>query len=353
MSFSLPDTIYQILTPEGKLIDAPPDLPSERLLELYRWMVLGRVFSNRMVALQRQGRMGTFAPLNGQEAASVGLAAPLLPDDWLVASYREATAFMMKGAAITSIMEQWGGYLPDNYSLETNCMPIQVVLASQMHHAVGVAMALQYKKKPNAVVGVCGDGATSEGDFNEALNFAGAFHAPLVTVGQNNGWAISVPRQKQTAAKFIAHRGAGFGMPGYVVDGNDILAVYKIVSACVERARAGEGPSLIELITYRMGAHTTADDPTKYRPPKDLEIWKEKDPITRFQLYLREIGLLNQEKEEAIEADVRAEIQTAVDTYETERPAQQASRYFDMVFNETPPQLQRQHDELMQFLNRE
>ncbi len=353
MTFSLPTHITQILSPEGKLVGDPPELPPEQLVEFYRWMVLGRIFSNRMVALQRQGRMGTFAPLNGQEAASVGLAAPMLDTDWLVGGYREAISFFMKGISVTAMMEQWAGYIPISYSPATNVMPIQVVLASQMPHAVGMAMALQYKKQPNAVVAVIGDGATSEGDFNESLNFAGAFNAPLVTVVQNNGWAISVPREKQTAAEYIAHRGPAFGMPGYVVDGNDVFAVYKTVEMCLERARAGEGPSLIEVITYRMGAHTTADDPTKYRPKEELEEWEKKDPITRYRKYLRTLGLLDDEKESAIEADVRQEMQIAVERYESERPAQRVEKYFDLVYNDTPPQLARQRDELLQFLNRE
>ncbi len=353
MTFSLPTSITQILTPDGKLVGDPPELPPKQLLEFYRWMVLGRAFSNRMVALQRQGRMGTFAPLNGQEAASVGLAAPMQDGDWLVGGYREAISFFMRGIPMVTLMEQWGGYIPISYSPATKVMPIQVVLASQMPHAVGIAMAMQYKKERSAVVAVIGDGATSEGDFNEALNFAGTFKAPLVTVVQNNGWAISVPREKQTAAEYIAHRGPAFGMPGYVVDGNDVFAVYSAVEQCLERARNGEGPAIIEVITYRMGAHTTADDPTKYRPSDELAAWEPKDPISRYTSYLRTLGLLDDAKIAEIEADVRTELQVAVERYEAERPAQRVEKYFDLIYNDTPPQLARQRDELIRALNRE
>lgn len=353
MTFPLPEKLHQILTPEGKIVGEDVDLSAETLMGFYRWMVYGRVFSNRMVALQRQGRMGTYAPLNGQEAAAVGLAIPLEKDDWLIGSYREATSFTIKGLSIVSIMEQWAGFFPNHYSAKVNTLPIQVVLASQLPHAVGVAMAMQYKKQPNVVITVIGDGATSEGDFNETLNFAGAFNAPLVTVVQNNGWAISVPREKQTAAKYIAHRGPGFGMPAYIVDGNDVLAVHDTVSKCVDRARKGEGPSLVELITYRMGAHTTADDPTKYRPAGELEAWKEKDPIERFQIYLRNKNLLDAEKEKSIETEIRAEIQAAIETFESERTAQDPKRYFDIIYQNMPRQLQRQRDDFVEFWNRE
>jgi pyruvate dehydrogenase E1 component alpha subunit len=215
MSIAVTDEIYQILTPEGEVAGPLPNLPNQTLISLYRWMLAGRTYSERMVTLQRQGRMGTFAPINGQEATSVGIAAPLQPEDWLVASYRENLSYLVKGAPILALMKQWGGYVADNYPPEIHCLPFQIVLGTQMLHAVGIAKAIQYSGTSQVVLAACGDGATSEGDFNEALNFAGVFKAPVVFVVQNNGWAISTPYHQQTAAKRLAQRGPGFGIPGW------------------------------------------------------------------------------------------------------------------------------------------
>ena len=234
---------YQILDVEGNLLRAMPDLSTDRLLQLYRFMHLGRAFSNKIIALQRQGRATTFGSLLGQEAASVGLAAPLQPQDWLTTSYREIASLMVKGIPISTLIYSFRGYTPA-YPKEAHCMPIQIVIATQMLHAVGLGMAAKIAGDNAVAVGVCGDGATSEGDFNEALNFAGVFQAPVVLFVQNNGWAISVPRHKQTAAPTLAARGAGFGVPSVLVDGNDIFAVYDVMQQAVERARAGQGTNV-------------------------------------------------------------------------------------------------------------
>ena len=342
----LADETYQILTPEGKVVGDLPDLSADHMVDFYRWMVLGRTFSDRMVALQRQGRMGTFAPLNGQEAASVGLAAPLQPKDWLVGSYRETLSYLVKGVPILALLQQWGGDIPDNYTRQAHCLPFQVVLGNQMLHGVGLAQALKYKEEPQAVVAVCGDGASSEGDFSEALNLAGVFKAPIVFVVQNNGWAISVPRHQQTAAQYIAHRGPGFGMPGYVVDGNDILAVYQLVSDSLARARAGDGPVLIEAITYRLGAHTTADEPKKYRPEAEWQAWLERDPMLRYRKFLMERDMLTEDEDKRLREEVAAEIQATVQTYEA-LPPQHPGQLFDLVYAEMPPQLKRQREMLL------
>lgn len=344
MSYALTQEIHQVLDPEGNLVAEPPPLSAEEQLALYRWMVFGRAFSDRMVALQRQGRMGTFAPHTGQEA-SAGIASPLESDDWLIASYRELIAYFVKGVPPIAVMETHKGYFGKNYRPETHTLPVQVVLATQMLHAVGVAMALAYEGKPNVAVGVCGDGATSEGDFNEALNFAGVFRAPFVAVVQNNQWAISTPRSRQTAAAFIAHRGPAFGMPGYVVDGNDVLAVHKVVGDCVARARAGDGPSLVELLTYRLGPHTTADDPTKYRSEEEVQHWLARDPIRRFRLYLLAQDLLSDEEDEAMHEAITAEIQQIVEEFEA-TPPPEPTEIFEHVFGEMTPQLVQQQEEV-------
>src|SRR2546421_10941538 len=288
---------YQILDPEGKLVGEMPDLNQERLLLLYRYMQLGRAFSNKIIALQRQGRASTFGSLVGQEATAVGLAAPLQPQDWLATSYREIASLFVKGVPIPTVAYSFRGFTPPNWPTETHCLPIQIVIGTQMLHAVGLAMAAKIAGDPVVAVGVCGDGATSEGDFNEALNFAGVFQAPVVLVVQNNGWAISVPRHRQSAAATLAARGAGFGIPAKLVDGNDILAVYAVMQQAVERARAGQGPTLVEALTYRIGAHTTADDPTRYRSSDEVESWRIKDPLVRFKRFLTSRDMLDEEQD--------------------------------------------------------
>jgi pyruvate dehydrogenase E1 component alpha subunit len=352
MPFPLAEKVHQVLTPTGQVVGEVPDLPAEQFIAFYRWMVLGRIFSDRMVALQRQGRMGTFGPLNGQEAASVGIAAPLQREDWITGSYREILCYFVKGVGMVEVMATYRGHIGSPYPFEARCLPIQIVLATQMLHAAGLAMAIKYEGKPNVVVGVCGDGATSEGDFNETLNFIGVFQAPMVVVVQNNGWAISVPRHYQTKAEYIAHRGPGFGLPGYVVDGNDVLAVYQVMSDCLARARAGAGPSLVEAITYRLGAHTTADDPTKYRPAEDLEYWGQRDPLPRFRKFLMDRQMLSAREDDELYEVVRAEVQAAVDQLDA-IPAQNPGRIFDLVYEEPSPQLAQQRAELLQALKME
>lgn len=346
MSTTTPDEIYQIINPAGQGVGDVPDLPAEKMLSLYRWMVLGRIFSDRMVALQRQGRMGTFAAATGQEAACVGRAAALQPGDWLLGSYRESLAYMVKGVPLLTQLKHWGGYIPAGYPFEAGCLPFQIVLATQMLHAVGIAMAIKYKRESHVVLGVCGDGATSEGDFNEALNFAAVFKAPIVLVVENNGWAISVSRQRQSAAKYLAQRGPGFGLPGYLVDGNDILAVYQRISDCVARARAGEGPSLVELLTYRMGAHTTADDPTKYRPEAELQEWAGRDPLRRFRKFLLDRQILSGVADEELHEAVTAEFEAAWAEYES-LPPPDPHRHFELTLAQPTPQLLRQRAEIL------
>lgn len=339
---------YQILDVEGNLVRAMPDLSSDRMLELYRFMHKGRAFSNKIVALQRQGRATTFASLIGQEASSVGLAAPLQAQDWLTTSYREIASLMVKGIPLSTLVYSFRGYTP-TYPKEAHCLPIQIVIATQMLHAVGLGMAAKIAGEDSVAVGVCGDGATSEGDFNEALNFAGVFQAPVVLFVQNNGWAISVPRSKQTAAPTIAARGAGFGVPGVLVDGNDLLAVYDVMQHAVARARSGQGPTLIEAITYRIGAHTTADDPTRYRIATELEEWTLKDPIVRFQRFLSKQRLLSEEQSQQLLTEVETEINQAVTEAES-LPSPAPDSFFDYMSESLSPRLQSQREDLQRHL---
>src|SRR6266536_4439951 len=343
--------LYQILDPEGNLVGEMPDLSAERMLSLYRFMQLGRVFSNKIIALQRQGRATTFGSLVGQEATAVGLAAPLQPQDWLSTSYREIASLFVKGVPIPTVAYSFRGFTPQNWPTETHCLPIQIVIGTQMLHAVGLGMAAKIAGDPSVAVGVCGDGATSEGDFNEALNFAGVFRAPVVLVIQNNGWAISVPRQRQSAAQTLAARGGGFGVPSILVDGNDVLAVYEIMQQAIERARSGQGPTLVETLTYRIGPHTTADDATRYREEAEVEAWRAKDPIVRFQRFLMRRDLLTVEQDQQLIAAVEAEINAAVNEAEA-MPPPAPDAFFDYMAADLSPRLQEQRAELLRYSKR-
>lgn len=342
---------YQILDPEGKLVGEMPGISDERMLELYRYMQLGRAFSNKIIALQRQGRATTFGSLVGQEASAVGLAAPLQPQDWLATSYREIASLIVKGVPLPTLVYSFRGFMPENWPAESHCLPVQIVIGTQLLHAVGLALAAKIAGDPAVAAGVCGDGATSEGDFNEALNFAGVFQAPVVLVVQNNGWAISVPRHKQSAASTFAARGEGFGIPAKLVDGNDILAVYDTMSKAVENARAGGGPTLIETLTYRIGAHTTADDPTRYRDPAEVEAWRAKDPIVRFEKFLIARDLLTGQHVQQIAEEAEEEINEAVRIAESTPPMAPDS-FFDYVAAELTPRQQAQRADLLRYVDK-
>lgn len=340
---------YQILDIEGNLVGEMPDLSAERLLSLYRYMQMGRAFSNKIIALQRQGRATTFGSLMGQEATAVGLAAPMQPQDWLATSYRELASLMVRGLPLATLTYSFRGFIPENYARETHCMPIQIVIGTQMLHAVGLAMAAKISGDKAVAVGVCGDGATSEGDFNEALNFAGVFQAPVVLVVQNNGWAISVPRHKQSAAQTLAARGLGFGVPSVLVDGNDILAVYDVMQQAIERARAGQGPTLVETLTYRIGAHTTADDPTRYRDAEEVAGWRSKDPITRFRQFLMRRDLLTETQDQQLIEALEEEINEAVRVAEA-MPPMAPDSFFDYTSASLSARQEEQRADLLRYV---
>jgi len=303
-----------ILDSEGTLDSAlDPDIPPEELKRLYRAMRLGRRFDERMLRLQRQGRIGTFAPIKGQEAAQIGSVATLRRTDWMVPSFRETAAMLWRGWTMEHILLFFAGYLEGGRPApEQHDLPICIPVGGQLPHAVGLAYAAQYRGDDAVVMVYCGDGATSEGDFHEAMNFAGVWHLPLVFVVQNNQWAISVPLKKQTHSRTIAQKALAYGFPGIQVDGNDALAVYAASREAVERARGGDGPTLIECVTYRLSMHTTSDDPTKYRSVEEVEAWERKDPLTRFGAYLQQRNLVEPGLDEAIDA----EIARAVEAFE-------------------------------------
>ncbi len=331
-----------ILDADGNLDTAlEPDIAPDALRAMYRAMVLGRRLDERMVRLQRQGRLGTFAPIKGQEASQIGSVALLRPADWMVPSFRETAAMLWRGWPIEQLLRFYAGHLEGGQPApDQRDLPVCIPVATQLPHAVGLAYAARYKGEDAAVMAYCGDGATSEGDFHEALNFAGVWHVPVVFVVQNNQWAISVPLKKQTHSRTLAQKALAYGMPGLQVDGNDLLAVYAASREAVERARAGDGPTLIECVTYRLGVHTTADDPTRYRSDEEVRAWERKDPLTRLRGYLEKKNLL----EADVEAGVDEEIARGVAAFEAAAPPDPLTA-FDHVYAEVPPHLAAQRAE--------
>jgi len=342
-----------VLTEEGRPDrDMEPEIPDGLLLKLYRAIVLGRRFDERMLTLQRQGRIGTFAPLKGQEAAQLGAVAALEDRDWLVPAFRETAAEVWRGKKLENVLLMYAGYNEGGYiEPETKNLPVAIPVGTQMLHAVGIAMGMQYRESDGVVMTFFGDGATSEGDFHEALNFAGLFQAPVVFICQNNHWAISIPRSRQSRSKTLAQKAIAYGLPGIQVDGNDILAVYGAAREAVDRARSGNGPTLIECITYRLSMHTTADDPKRYRKDAEVKEWEGRDPLNRFQNYLIGRNLLSHEKIAELEADVKNEIKSALERF-NERAAQanDSLNMFDHVYDQLPPYLEAQRSELQQEL---
>lgn len=265
----------------------------------------------------------------------MGSVFTLRATDWMVPSFRETAAMLWRGWPIEKILLLFAGYLEGGQPApDQRDLPITIPVATQLPHAVGLAYAAQYRGDDTVVMAYCGDGATSEGDFHEALNFAGVWHVPIVVLVQNNQWAISVPLKKQTHSRTLAQKALAYGFPGLQVDGNDVLAVYAASREAVDRARAGGGPSLVECVTYRLGVHTTADDPTKYRSEEEVKAWERKDPLTRFSAYLEKKNLL----ESGLEEQVDEEIARAVQAFEATPPADPL-RMFDHAYAEMPPHL--------------
>jgi pyruvate dehydrogenase E1 component alpha subunit len=317
-------------------------------------MLLTRRVDERAINLQRQGRMGTYGPTRGQEAAHIGPAFALDKEDWCVQAFREAGVCLLRGWPVEYIYLFWGGYEESNHVPQgINDTPIAVPVASQLLHAVGVAWGMKLKGKPNCVMTFVGDGGTSEGDFHEAMNFAGVYNLPVVFVVQNNQWAISHPRSRQTRSSTIAQKALAYGFDGIQVDGNDMLATYAAGSEAVKKAKSGDGPTLIEAVTYRLSVHTTADDPTKYRTADDVAGWEKKDPLIRFSLYLQSKGLLNDKLIEELEADVIEQVKRGVESYEKLGANPDPMDAFRFVYEELPEELVRQQAEFAEALSRE
>jgi len=314
----------QILDEAGRVDKAlEPDISDQDLLHLYRFMETARDSDQRMLKLQRQGRIGTFPLCTGQEAPACAAALAMRDTDWLVASYRERGARLMRGEPPTQDYLYHNGWEEGSALAEPESMrrttPIAIILGAQTLHAVGLAYAARVRgEKDTAVVTFLGDGATSQGDFHEAMNFASVWQVPVVFVCQNNQWAISHPREKQTHSRTIAQKAIAYDMPTLQVDGNDVLACYKAVKDALENARAGKGPSFIEAVTYRLLMHTTADDPRKYRSEEEEQEWWKKDPLIRFRTYLKDHRkILTDERIEQIQQEISDEVKGHVQAFES------------------------------------
>lgn len=342
----------QILREDGTTSGKFSLLSPEQIKSLYRFMILSRAFDDAALKLQRQGRLGTYGSVRGQEASQVGSAFALQKEDWLVPSFRENASCITRGMPMKGLFQYWGGDERGHaYTESMTTLPLSIPIATQLLHGVGLAMALQYKGQKNAVLAHVGDGGTSEGDFHEALNFAGVFKAPVVFLVQNNQWAISVPRKKQTAAVTIAQKAIAYGFTGVQVDGNDIFAVYSAVSSALENARTGDGPTLIECVTYRISDHTTADDAKRYRNQEEVDAWVKKDPIERLKKYMLQQKIWDVKKEEVLQQEAATLVSAHVRLYE-EEPAADPKDIFAYTFATMTLQLEEQYQSFLAVLGK-
>lgn len=348
----LENSMYQIMDESGKIVKSEdmPALTDDELLYLYKTMLFVRTIDERALSYQRQGRMLTYAPNTGQEAAQIGSAYAMEKNDWLVPAFRELGAWLVRGVPLENIYlywygNEWGSHMPDGVRV----LPVSIPIGSQYQHAAGIGMANNIKGENDVAVTYIGDGGTSHGDFHEGLNFAAVFKAPVVFIIQNNQYAISVPRKNQTASKTLAQKAIAYGMPGILVDGNDVFAMYAATKEAIRRARNGEGPTLIEAYTYRFGPHTTSDDPTKYRKDEEVESWRDKDPVTRFKQYLLNKGLITEELEEELKKELDAKVVKTFEDME-QNSTYEVEDIFKYHYETMPPHLEEQLNEYKAFL---
>ncbi len=341
----------EVMDPEGAVDRAlMPELTPEEIKRLYEHMVLTRQFDERMFKMQRQGRLGTFARVAGQEGAHVGAAFALRPDDWYVPAFREMGALLLRGYPLDKFLQYWGGDERGNaLPKELRTLPVAIPVGTHMLHAVGIAWAMKQAGEDVAVLTVFGEGATSEGDFSEAMNLAAVFKVPVVFFCQNNHYAISVPYTKQTAAPTVAQKALGYGMFGVQVDGNDVFAVYRVTHEALARARESHEPTLIEADTYRVTDHTTSDDARRYRSDDEVAPWRERDPIDRLARYMRLNGLLDDGGAAAVLAEADRRVAEAVASFEAIEPPA-IDEIFNHVFSESTPLLAEQKAALMKRL---
>lgn len=305
--------MFSLVNPDGSVRGRLP-ISLEQTRELYSQMVEARTYDTKSMAMQRQGRLATYAPFRGQEAAQIGAAAALRSDDWVVATYRDAALNWMAGYPWRLLIagrtgHEAGGHPPE----DVNVLPPSITVGGHMIHAVGLAWAEKLRGSDRIALTSFGDGATSEGDFHEAMNFAAVYATPTVFLCQNNGYAISYPTSEQTKADSIAAKAEGYGMPGVRVDGNDVAAMVAATHEAAARAREGGGPSLIEAVTYRMGPHTTADEPGRYRDDSEVSEWEERDPLERIRRLLEASDAWDAEWQAELESEASQVIEAAVE----------------------------------------
>ena len=311
-----PVEYMQILDEDGNLDkNLAPDITEDTLKVMYHMMTLVRTFDRKLFNLQRSGKIGTYAEVRGEEGSEVGSGLAMEKTDWMVPSFRETGVSLTRGADRVKVVLAWNGdcrgYLGEHGKARD--LPVNIPIGTQLLHAAGIAWACKLKGEKNAVVTYCGDGGTSEGDFHEALNFAGVYKLPVIFMVQNNQWAISTPRKVQTAAETIAQKAIGYGIKGIQIDGNDVVGVYYAVKEALARAKNGEGATLIESVTYRMGDHTTSDDASRYRTDEEVKPWEKKDPILRLKLYLQKNGMWTDEYGKWVQDECDKEVNEAVD----------------------------------------
>src|SRR5581483_8030047 len=319
--------------------DVPSDLTEDDLLELYRQLVLLRTYDERSLVYHRQGRIGTYAIFWNHEAMQVGAVYALEDGDWIFPSYRESAIGLLRGLPAATVLSWWRGHPagwwnPADYNVASICVPI----ATHVPHAAGLAWGKKLRGEPACALAFFGDGATSEGAFHEGANFAAVMRAPLVLLCNNNQWAISTPLSAQTAAETLADKAAGYGMPGVRVDGADVLAVYEAARDAVDRARAGEGPTLVEAVTYRTAPHATADDPSAYIDQERVAEEKERECLGRYEAYLRRLGVLDDAAVERVKTEAMDALREGIAAAEAEPPAD-PSLIFEHAYADPPPNL--------------
>jgi len=341
----------RFLDPQGEAIEPLPAfaLDAEVLIPLYRAMYLTRVFDTKAIALQRTGKIGTFASALGQEAIGVGVASAMRREDLLVPSYRDHAAQFVRGVTMAESLLYWGGdERGSDFGVPRDDFPVCVPIATQVCHAAGAAYAFKLRQEARVAVCFLGDGGTSKGDFYEAMNFAAVWQAPLVVVVNNNQWAISVPRTKQSATVTLAQKAIAAGLDGWQVDGNDVVAVHDAARRAIDKARTGGGPTLIEAISYRLGDHTTADDATRYRDPAAVQEQWTYEPIRRLRSYLVHLNAWDQEREERLAKECADAVEQAVQAY-LAIPAPTPAAMFDHLYRTLPAGLQEQRDTALSF----
>jgi pyruvate dehydrogenase E1 component alpha subunit len=348
--------VYEAVTERLEILDTEggvdtalmPEIDPSRIRDLYRDMVLMRTFDTKALKLQRQGRMGTWPPIKGQEAVQAGVALAMGENDWLIPAFREHGIMVLRGVPLHLVFAYWAGdERGSSYPEDVRCFPVAVPVGSQWQHGTGVGLSLKLRDEDAVAVTFGGDGSTSEGDFHEAVNCAGVFGTKTVFVIQNNQWAISVPLHRQTAAETLAQKAHAYGIPGIQVDGNDVFAVYAAATEAIERTRRGEGPTLIEAVTYRLGDHTTADDASRYRPDDELEKWEGRDPILRLRRYLVEQGLWDDDQESVLLEEAASWVDGQVKALEEMEP-QAPEEIFTSMYAAMPPHVVEQMQSLLE-----